>query len=100
VCPEFGQLVASCSEPCIDIFSAGVLAGTDLFPSHYNLAAHELVVLARLTLPLHELAHQFTQDLRGRSMGSLCLGHELGTQLWLQLHGENGFFGHNATSAI
>ncbi len=45
------------------------------------------------TLALYELAYQLTQGLRSGPMGDLGLGHELSTQLWLQLQGENCFFG-------
>jgi len=54
-------------------------------PAGLDLAAQELVVLARLALALNELAHQFAQHLRRRAMGGLGLGHELGAQLGLMI---------------
>jgi len=67
-------------------------------PAGLDLAAQELVVLARLALALNELAHQFAQHLRRRAMGGLGLGHELGAQLGLQLHRKNGLFRHDQIS--
>ena len=43
-------------------------------PAGFDLAAQELVVLARLALALNELAHQLAQHLRRRAMGRLGFG--------------------------
>ena len=43
-------------------------------------------------------SHQLAEHLGGWSMAGLGFGHELVAQLGLQLHRENGFFGHDQTS--
>ena len=47
-----------------------------------------------LTLTLHEIAHKFTDYLRCRPVKRIGFGHEVGPQIGLKLHRENGFFRH------